>query len=153
MIHATVIGNLGKDPERRNMGDGTAVLRLTVASNSRQKVGNEWKSVPTWVSVDLVGKRAESLANILHKGSQVAVRGSLALREYDRRDGTKGQSLDMRADEVELLGSANGQSRGDSRGESRDEFREVRGVFRPQTVTVPAAPAADYGNDYEDVPF
>lgn len=104
MIHAVITGNLGAAPELRYTNDGTPILKIRVASNSREKVDGEWKDVPTWCSVSVFGKRGESLAKLLDKGSRVCVRGALSVREYDKRDGGRGYSVDVRADEVELLG-------------------------------------------------
>lgn len=109
MIAATVIGNLGAEPELKYLPDSTPVIELRVASNSREKVGSDWKDVPTWMRVSMFGKRAESLGKLgLTKGTKIAARGSMKLREYDKRDGGTGYSLEMRADDIELLGSKEG---------------------------------------------
>jgi single-strand DNA-binding protein len=104
MIHAVINGNLGADPELKTLPDGTSVVRLRVASSHRAKVGGEWTDVTTWVSVDVWGRRGETLARLLSKGSKVSVRGTLAVREYAKKDGSQGYSVDVRADEVELMG-------------------------------------------------
>jgi len=113
MIHAVVNGNLGADPETKSLPDGTTVVRLRVASSHRAKVNGEWGDVTTWVSVDVWGKRGETLARLLTKGSKVSVRGTLAVREYDKKDGSRGFSVECRADDVELMGGGAGK-RGDS---------------------------------------
>lgn len=115
MISATVTGRLGKDAEIRKAGTSD-VLSFSVASESRSKVGGEWKKVTTWVSVSLFGQRAGSLVQHLTKGTVVAVRGALTLREYEAK-GEKRTSLDLRADDVEMLG-------GGVRAESRTSGRE-----------------------------
>lgn len=109
MIHVFAVGHLGADAEMRYTDGGMAVLRMRIACSTHLKVGGEYKDVPTWVNVDVVGKRAESLAKVnLRKGSRIGVRGILYQREYERRDGGgKGYSLDLRADDVELLGDKN----------------------------------------------
>lgn len=101
MIAAVVSGNLGTDPELRT-GD-TAILSFSVASNGREKKEGQWQDVTTWVRCTLFGKRAESLASILHKGSTVIVRGALSLRPYEK-DGQPRTSLEMRADDLDLVG-------------------------------------------------
>jgi len=100
MLAATVVGNLGQDAE---LGDanGTPVLNFSVASNT--KISGEDHT--TWVRCAFFGKRAESVAEYLVKGKQVAVRGSLNLREYEGKNGS-GTSLDMRVDDIQLLGGA-----------------------------------------------
>lgn len=103
MIAGVVTGNVGNDPELRYLADGTAVLSISVASNERVKKDGEYVNQATWVRCTLFGKRAESLAKVVNKGSSVAARGSLAMREYEK-DGVKRQTLEMRADDVEFTG-------------------------------------------------
>jgi len=114
MIHAIVNGNLGADPETKSLPDGTTVVRLRVASSHRAKVNGEWTDATIWVSVDVWGKRGETLARLLAKGSKVSVRGTLAVREYDKKDGSRGFSVECRADDVELMGGGAGKRGGDS---------------------------------------
>ena len=159
MIHATVVGNLGAEPEMKYAGDGTPILNLRVAASSRKKVDGEWKDVPTWCAVSVFGKRAESLAKLLEKGSKVAVRGELSVREYDKRDGGRGYSVDVRADEVELLsgkpggsGYSGGGVGGQRGGGSRPaEQRGGGGGHQQQAAPAPAPAEPDYGDD--DIPF
>jgi single-strand DNA-binding protein len=113
MIHATINGNLGADPETKSLPDGTTVVRLRVASNYRAKVGGEWTDATIWVSADVFGKRGETLARLLTKGSKVSLSGPLVVREYDKKDGSRGYSVEVRAHEVELMGGGSGK-RGDS---------------------------------------
>ncbi len=157
MIHAVVIGNLGADPELKYGQDGTPILNLRVAASSRQKVDGEWKDVATWCSVAVFGKRGESLAKILDKGTRVAVRGALSVREYDKRDGGRGYSIDVRADEVELLGS-----KGDGAGGARPGGApRSSGGARPNTggggggrpVPAPAPAEPDDVGSEDDIPF
>lgn len=100
MISAVISGTVGKDAEVRvpNM-KGDSVASFTVASRRYQN-GEESTD---WVSVSFWGKRAEAIAPHVTKGSRVAVRGALHVREYEH-NGAKRWSLELRADDVELLG-------------------------------------------------
>ncbi len=104
MINTTVIGNLGKDAELREVGD-SKVVNFSVASNSRAKVDGEWVDTTCWVRVSFWGARAASISQYLVKGKQVAVRGELTQKEYTNKDGELRTSLEVRADEITLLGS------------------------------------------------
>lgn len=135
MIHATVAGNIGRDPELRSAGD-TPVLGFSVASNTRKKVDGRYQDVTDWVDVSVWGKRGEALAGILGTGSYVVVRGALTVRKFRRKDGTEGQALDLRADDVEL-----GPKRERSAGQHHEHSA---GQFGP-------APAGDaVGGSYDD---
>jgi single-strand DNA-binding protein len=99
MIAACVTGNVTKDAELKTT-EGGPLLVFSVASRRWAKGAEE----TDFVDIALFGKRAESLAKHVTKGSRVAVRGALGLRKYKTRDGRDGAALEIRADEVDLLG-------------------------------------------------
>ena len=92
MIHATVIGRLGRDAEPVKAEAGGC--SFSVASDQ----GFNDKKRTNWVRVTVWGKRGNTLLPMLTKGSRVAVRGGLETREHDGKT-----YIEMRADEVELL--------------------------------------------------
>ena len=96
MINSTVTGRIGREPELRYAGD-TPVLEFSVASSSREKVRGDWQDVTTWVRVKVYGKRAEGLAKMFAKGRHVSIGGAMMLSEFDKRDGSKGYSLELKA--------------------------------------------------------
>ena len=104
MISATAIGNLGRDPELKYTQGGTAVLRFSIASNSRKRDGGEWVDHTSWIEVVIFGKRAESLSKHIGKGSKVAVRGRIEIRTFEKKDGTQGKAVEFLADDLEFAG-------------------------------------------------
>jgi single-strand DNA-binding protein len=98
MNSITITGNLGKDGEPRELGDGTPVLSFSVAdSQGREK--------PTiWWNCSIFGRRAESLGQYLTKGQQVTVIGNVSEREWTDRDGNKRKSMDIRVQDIALQG-------------------------------------------------
>lgn len=98
MISAVLTGNIGKDA-RVGDASGTPVVNVTVASRRFEK-GAEHTD---WVDVAFFGQRAEKLAQYLTKGSRIAVRGTVHVREY-MHNNEKRYALTMRADDIELLG-------------------------------------------------
>ena len=120
-----LVGNLTKDPELRHTPSGTAVTTLRVAVNDRVK-----------------RRTAENCAQYLAKGRPVGVQGKLTWREWDAQDGSKRQSVEIVADNIQFLGSRDGGG-GDGGGQQ----------FVPQgaaqsTDDFPAAATAD-----DDIPF
>ena len=103
MLNAVAVGNLGQDAETREAGE-TTVVNFSVATTTRVKNGQKWEDQTTWVRCALFGSRAESIAEHLTKGKLVAVRGSLFMREYETKKGETGHSLEMRVDDIKLLG-------------------------------------------------
>ena len=101
---ATITGNLSRDPELRYTAGGKAVASLGIAVGSRHKnAQGVWEDGETsFYDVTCWDTLAENVCESLTKGSRVIVVAGKApeLREYDKRDGTKGSSLEVTADEV-----------------------------------------------------
>lgn len=96
----TLTGNLGQDPQMRYTDSGKALLQLSIAATPRGKRPNsdQWEDVgaPVWLAVTFWEQDAERVANMrLQKGDQVAVSGTLKIREYTRRDGQTAYSLEL----------------------------------------------------------
>lgn len=88
MNKAILIGRLTKDPELRyTPGKGTAVTTITVAVDRYNS--NTGQREADFIPVVVYGKQAESIANYLNKGSQIAISGRIQTRSYDAKDGTK----------------------------------------------------------------
>ena len=113
MNKVVLIGRLTKDPELRfTPGSGAAVTTLTLAIDKyNTKTGQREAD---FVPVVIWGKQAESTANYMSKGSQVAISGRIQTRNYDAKDGTKRYVTEVVADQfggVEFLGNK-GSSQG-----------------------------------------
>lgn len=143
MMTVLLTGNVGQDPEVRATSSGMTVLRLRVASNDRQQVDGQWQDVATWVSVDVVGKRAENLSRVIQKGTKVNIRGTLQQRAYARKDGSKGFALDCRADGVEIL----------SGGKPFHERTQAPRAEKPEFDHDHTYSMGHGGDDGNDIPF
>jgi single-strand DNA-binding protein len=98
----TVIGNLVKDPEKKDLGTGKVLTKLRLASTERvQDSDGSWKDGET-AFYDVVCWRslAENVASSLSKGNKVIVHGKLKYREFDRKDGTRGNAFEIDATEI-----------------------------------------------------
>lgn len=101
----TIAGNLGRDPETKYTPNGQMTVEFSVAVSrkSRDTEFTNWYRVTAW------GKLAETMDNLanqgsLLKGSQVLVQGELTVRDFTKRDGGEGYSLDINARRVNLAG-------------------------------------------------
>ena len=113
MLKASVIGNLGNDPELKYSANGAAFLRFNVASNGRvrDEAGN-WKDETTWVRVTVFGQRAESLSNHLRKGQPVFVDGRLEARPWTGQNGQISAGLEVIATDCEFMSARNEDGNG-----------------------------------------
>jgi single-strand DNA-binding protein len=108
----TFTGRLGADGELRTTQSGEKVLGFRVAND----VGFGDRKTTQWVDCSIWGRRAESLAPHLTKGKSVVVSGEVTLREYEKRDGTRGAGLSVRVAEIDFTGGAREEGGGSSFG-------------------------------------
>lgn len=136
MLKANLIGNLGNDPEMRYSQSGTAVLRFNVACNGRVRTPEgEWQDRTEWVRCTVFGKRAETLANHLKKGTRVYVDGRLEARPWTDQQGQVRAGLEVVADTVEFFPT-----------------RDADGQPAPARSAAPARPGYEAA-DLEELPF
>lgn len=108
MNKVTLIGRLTKDPELRFIqGTGTATTTITLAVDKYNAKTKEKEA--DFIPVVVWGKQAESVANYMQKGSQMAVGGRIQTRSYEAKDGTKRYVTEVVANEVEFLSKKNGE--------------------------------------------
>jgi single-strand DNA-binding protein len=149
LCKAIVVGNLGRDPEKRYTQDGRPVTRFSVAATTRRRERDgEWADHTEWFSVTVFGRQAETLAERLAKGTRVYIEGRLESRQYETQAGQKGFSMDIVANDVLVL---------DTRQRDGD-FSNASGDFETAPSTSPRPPqerrpAADEAADLEDLPF
>jgi single-strand DNA-binding protein len=143
-----VVGNLGRDPEKRYTQDGRAITRFSVAATTRRKERDgEWADHTEWFNVTVFSRQAETLAERLTKGTRVYVEGRLESRSYETQNGGKGFALDIVANEVLPL---------DSRPRGEGEFGEFEpsaaGSRPPSSGGRRGSPDGE-STDLEDLPF
>lgn len=94
MFNITAHGNLGKDPEVKQVSD-IQVAEFSLAARTG-------KDETTWINCAVWGKRADVVKQYLHKGDKVTVAGSGKMRTYQKKDGSEGQSLELRVSDFTL---------------------------------------------------
>lgn len=100
-----LIGNLGTDPELRELKGGKKLAKFSLATNEiytnekGEKVKEtQWHHIVTW------GKLAESAVRHLKKGSEIAVEGRLNTSSYTDKEGVKKYFTEIVANEWMMLG-------------------------------------------------
>jgi single-strand DNA-binding protein len=107
----SIAGNVGRDAELRqvNTANGAqSVLSFAVAVKSSKK-GDDGKYLSDWFDCSLWGKRADSLAQYIKKGSSVAVFGEVSLEQYTTTQGQAGAKMKINVQNVTLLGGGQQQ--------------------------------------------
>ena len=119
---ATIVGNLGRDCEMRYTEGGSAVVAFSVAVD--QGFGD--KKQTNWWAIKMFGKRAESLAGYLKKGTKVALEGELQLDKWEK-DGVKHERVKIVVDRLSLEGGGNARVEGTATAQKpgQDPFQEA----------------------------
>jgi single-strand DNA-binding protein len=149
-----IVGNLGADPETRYLTNGDAVTNFRVAVSERWKNANgEQQERSEWFSCVAFKRLAEVAAEYLKKGAPVLVEGKIQTRTYEAKDGTTKYVVELRVDQLQMLGS-----RQDNQGEQRSN--PSTGAPRQQRTNQRAAPARQQppsGGGFDemddDIPF
>ena len=99
-----LIGNLGTDPEVKELASGKTVAKFPIATTDyyKNKEGEkvsdtQWHNIVAW------GNTAKIAEKIFKKGYKVAVEGKLTSRSYENSEGQKKYVTEVIANEVMLL--------------------------------------------------
>ena len=167
-----LIGNCGRDPEVRYTPSGTAICNISVATSSRRKDKASGESIEDtqWHRVTFYDRLAEIAGEYLKKGKPVYIEGRLKYGKYTDKDGIERNTVDIVAEQMQMLGGREGGGGGDEGGGGggrgdrylapRDgvDGNEDRNASRPAARPAPAprpAPKASTGFDDmdDDIPF
>jgi len=134
---AVLMGRCVADPELRHTTNDISVTSFTIAvDRSFQKQGEDKQCD----FIDIVAWRqtADFVCKYFHKGSMIALTGSIQTRTYTDKDGNKRKAFEIVADKVSFCGGKN-----ESGG----------GQARPAAAEQPT-PAYATGNtgDFEEIP-
>ena len=138
-----IVGNLGRDPEMRTFPSGDQVANVTIATTDKwkDKQTGEMKEATEWHRVVFNGRLAEIVGQYLRKGSQVYVEGSLRTRKWTDQSGVEKYSTEIRADQMQMLGSRQGM--GGPQGGGHDDGGYGGGEEQaPRRAPPPRAPMA-----------
>lgn len=101
-----LIGNLGADPEIKEMESGRKLAKFSVATNEiyRNQEGDlvtetQWHRLIAW------GRTAEVAEEFLKKGSEVAVDGKIQTRSYTDSEGEQKYLTEVVVNELLMTGS------------------------------------------------
>lgn len=149
---ATLIGNVGKDPEVKFLPSGAAVANFTLATSERFKdKGGEFQERTEWHNLVAFQRLAEIVRDYVKKGSKLYVEGRIQTRSWDDKDNQKHYKTEIVINDLVLLsGRGEGESGG---GYSRSSSSSSSSSYDQR----PAAHADDLVQSTEitddDIPF
>ncbi len=121
MNKVVLIGRLTRDPELRfAAGSGTAVTNFALAVNRPRRKDGQTEA--DFINCVAFGKTAETIAQYITKGRQLAVSGSIRTGSYEAQDGTKRYTTDVYIESFDFIDSGSSDRGGMSRGSSNNSF-------------------------------
>jgi single-strand DNA-binding protein len=115
-----LLGNVGKDPEIRSTGGGTAVATFGLATTERSKdAQGNWQDRTEWHNIVAYGRLAEIIRDYVKKGSKLFIEGRLQTRNWDDKEyaNRKVYRTEVIASDISLL-SGREEGGGSSRASS-----------------------------------
>lgn len=101
---AVIMGRITADPELRTTTGGIHFCRFSVAvDRSFQRAGEERKT--DFINVVVWRQTAEFVTRYFHKGSMIAVEGSIQTGSYTDKDGNKRNTFEIVGNNVSFTGS------------------------------------------------
>ena len=99
-----LIGNLGMDPEVKELNSGKKMARFTLATNEsyRNSAGDRIKETQ-WHNLIAWGPKANFAEKYLNKGKEVALEGKLIHRNYEDKEGITRYVTEIQVSEFLML--------------------------------------------------
>lgn len=128
----TLIGNLTRDPELKNLNGDRVVAQFGLAVNKRWRgADGEPREEAMFIDIEAWGRTAELASQYLTKGSSCLIHGSLKLDTWEDKDGSKRSRHRIVANQIQFM-----DRRGPASAGADDEASPAI------AATGPAAPAA-----------
>jgi len=120
-----IIGNVGQEPELKQIGTGQVCnFSVAVSNNYLDKQGNKQQKTE-WFNVSAFGKLAEVCANYCKKGKQVFIVGEIKTNKWEDKNGNKRETISLIAQKLKLLGGKeSSQSSGNFQPENNPNMQQ-----------------------------
>ena len=125
---ATIVGNLGADPELRSTSGGLQVCNLRVAVAGEKKTDET-----TWWRVVCFRQPAEYASTYLKKGALVLCEGKIKQSKWKDKQGQERVSLELIANTVKGLSRVGDQASGKEQRPSQPPPAKERQAWRDQS--------------------
>ena len=102
-----LIGNVGQEPDVRDLDNGTKVANFSLATSERGYTLKNGTQVPErteWHNIVVWRGLAEIVEKYVKKGTKLYIEGKIKTRNYDDKNGVKRYITEIYADQLELLG-------------------------------------------------
>lgn len=100
-----LLGNLTRDPEVKQVGNGLTVAKLGMAVNRSYTTNGEKREETCYVDLTAFGRQAEVLGQYAGKGRPLMIEGRLQYSQWeDKTTGQKRNKLDVVIENFQFVG-------------------------------------------------
>lgn len=143
---AIIMGRLTSDPELRTTGSGVSVTSFCVAvDRSYVKPGEDRQA--DFINVVAWRQTADFVTRYFHKGSMIAIQGSIQTRSYEDKNGNKRTAVEVVADNVSFCGSKSESNTGSRYDAPTNAAPAYQGGDAGSFSVIPS------GDDGDSMPF
>ena len=148
-----LIGNLGRDPDARNLSSGAAACSFSIATTEVRKNKDTGERIERteWHRIVMFSRLAEIAIQYLKKGSKVYIEGKLRTNKWQDSNGNDRYTTEIIADSMQMLGSRADANTGDNY--SRPAANEQQQSAPPPNNTSNTADKENYDSFNDDIPF
>ena len=144
---AIIMGRLTADPELKTTQSGISVTSISVAVDRNDTPKGQERQTD-FINVVAWRQTAEFVTRYFHKGSMIAIEGSIQTRKYQDKNGNNRTAVEVVANNVSFCGSKAESGTGSPDGGYQPAAR--------QTASYQTAGADDFEelpDDEDDLPF
>lgn len=148
-----LIGNLGNDPEVRQLPSGGSVATLSIATSEswKDKQTGESQERTEWHRVVLFNRLGEIAGEYLRKGSKVYIEGSLRTRKWQDKNGQERYTTEIVGNEMQMLDSKGSNANFANSGSSSEG--DFGASSRSSAASSNVSSTAIHESFEDDVPF
>lgn len=140
-----LLGNLTRDPEVRQVGNGLTVAKLGMAVNRNFTVNGEKREETCFVDLTAFGRQAEVLGQYAGKGRPLMIEGRLQYSQWeDKTSGQKRNKLEVVIENFQFVGGREAGEGGGGGGGGRSSRSSGGGGFED---------SAGGAADFDGIPF
>ena len=140
-----LMGRLTYEPELKTTPSGVSVIRFQIACDrSYQSQGQERQA--DFIDCVAWRQRAEFISRYFHKGSMIAIEGSIQTQNYTDKNGNNRKSVEVVANNVSFCGSKGDGAMG---GAPAQEYNQPA----PSYSNADTSDFEEIVDDDDDLPF
>ncbi|MBR6487481.1 MAG: single-stranded DNA-binding protein [Clostridiales bacterium] len=150
MNKVILMGRITKDIEVKQTPSNIAVCSFTIACDRRFKTQSGERQTD-FINCVAWRQQATLIGNYFHKGSRIAIVGSLQSRSYDDQNGQKRYITEVIVDEVEFV-----DSKSESQGQQQVQQEQAQPMTPPPAMqtAMPEGPVPELELDGDaQLPF